>query len=168
MCSLGGIPGLDDGSVLEGLAVGRVCIFFFSSRRRHTRYWRDWSSDVCSSDLVASRTSLSRSWVSGRGGTTPCCAKAMAVASTAPIQMGRYRSPETSLSSTIGWFEGISTRTPITSTSRTRRAYLSHRGRSGASQTGLDQRGVQSHCEGGELAGCLLSAGAGRGIGGSA
>src|SRR3712207_3164946 len=27
--------------------------FFFSSRRRHTRYWRDWSSDVCSSDLVS-------------------------------------------------------------------------------------------------------------------
>src|SRR3712207_7644884 len=27
------------------------CLFFFSSRRRHTRYWRDWSSDVCSSDL---------------------------------------------------------------------------------------------------------------------
>src|SRR3712207_8054900 len=26
-------------------------VFFFSSRRRHTRYWRDWSSDVCSSDL---------------------------------------------------------------------------------------------------------------------
>src|SRR3712207_9533173 len=25
--------------------------FFFTSRRRHTRYWRDWSSDVCSSDL---------------------------------------------------------------------------------------------------------------------
>src|SRR5258707_404675 len=25
-------------------------MFFFSSRRRHTRYWRDWSSDVCSSD----------------------------------------------------------------------------------------------------------------------
>src|SRR5258707_11302529 len=24
---------------------------FISSRRRHTRYWRDWSSDVCSSDL---------------------------------------------------------------------------------------------------------------------
>src|SRR3712207_394046 len=29
-------------------------VFFFSSRRRHTRYWRDWSSDVCSSDLVSS------------------------------------------------------------------------------------------------------------------
>src|SRR5207245_7864694 len=25
--------------------------FFFSSRRRHTRCYRDWSSDVCSSDL---------------------------------------------------------------------------------------------------------------------
>src|SRR3712207_7885767 len=29
----------------------RYLFFFFSSRRRHTRYWRDWSSDVCSSDL---------------------------------------------------------------------------------------------------------------------
>src|SRR6266550_5264651 len=28
-----------------------VVIFFFSSRRRHTRCSRDWSSDVCSSDL---------------------------------------------------------------------------------------------------------------------
>src|SRR3712207_6930239 len=28
-----------------------LLFFFFSSRRRHTRYWRDWSSDVCSSDL---------------------------------------------------------------------------------------------------------------------
>src|SRR2546429_5559791 len=28
------------------------CIFFFSSRRRHTRCSRDWSSDVCSSDLL--------------------------------------------------------------------------------------------------------------------
>src|SRR3712207_8460583 len=30
----------------------RCISFFFSSRRRHTRYWRDWSSDVCSSDLL--------------------------------------------------------------------------------------------------------------------
>src|SRR6266496_4212708 len=35
------------------LALGRYvgCRFFFSSRRRHTRSLRDWSSDVCSSDL---------------------------------------------------------------------------------------------------------------------
>src|SRR5205809_3260884 len=30
-----------------------LSFFFFSSRRRHTRCSRDWSSDVCSSDLVA-------------------------------------------------------------------------------------------------------------------
>src|SRR5699024_11572777 len=29
-----------------------LCYFFFSSRRRHTRSKRDWSSDVCSSDLA--------------------------------------------------------------------------------------------------------------------
>src|SRR5439155_16828847 len=29
-------------------------VFFFSSRRRHTRWPRDWSSDVCSSDLGGS------------------------------------------------------------------------------------------------------------------
>src|SRR6266542_5946215 len=39
--------------------------FFFSSRRRHTRCYRDWSSDVCSSDL---------SWnalVAGKSGVGP-------------------------------------------------------------------------------------------------
>src|SRR5207249_9100867 len=32
------------------------CFFFFSSRRRHTRSKRDWSSDVCSSDLRNSKS----------------------------------------------------------------------------------------------------------------
>src|SRR2546429_6631959 len=41
------------GSVLDD---SRVSIpFFFSSRRRHTRCSRDWSSDVCSSDLQLER-----------------------------------------------------------------------------------------------------------------
>src|SRR2546430_11060369 len=31
---------------------GWCCVFFFSSRRRHTRFDCDWSSDVCSSDLL--------------------------------------------------------------------------------------------------------------------
>src|SRR5207253_6147788 len=37
-------------------------LFFFSSRRRHTRWPRDWSSDVCSSDLdqPAIKLSLAR------------------------------------------------------------------------------------------------------------
>src|SRR3712207_3492964 len=40
---------------------GKSCgLFFFSSRRRHTRYWRDWSSDVCSSDLAHFTTSTNR------------------------------------------------------------------------------------------------------------
>src|SRR5690606_626846 len=30
-----------------------IAAFFFSSRRRHTRFSRDWSSDVCSSDLAS-------------------------------------------------------------------------------------------------------------------
>src|SRR5271165_5617773 len=34
---------------------GYVFFFFFSSRRRHTRFSRDWSSDVCSSDLPEAR-----------------------------------------------------------------------------------------------------------------
>src|SRR3989442_14049917 len=36
-----------------------MIVFFFSSRRRHTRCGRDWSSDVCSSDLPTSETSVS-------------------------------------------------------------------------------------------------------------
>src|SRR5690606_39733625 len=32
--------------------------FFFSSRRRHTRFSRDWSSDVCSSDLTPKNSSI--------------------------------------------------------------------------------------------------------------
>src|SRR2546422_4364571 len=40
-------------SEVYSLACG---FFFFSSRRRHTRCSRDWSSDVCSSDLVLFQT----------------------------------------------------------------------------------------------------------------
>src|SRR3989440_6037383 len=39
-----------------------VCFFFFSSRRRHTRSDRDWSSDVCSSDLL-----ITPQWVGEEG-----------------------------------------------------------------------------------------------------
>src|SRR5207249_9606818 len=36
---------------------------FLSSRRRHTRSKRDWSSDVCSSDLTVAQTLLPERWV---------------------------------------------------------------------------------------------------------
>src|SRR6267154_2287085 len=32
--------------------IGNYFVFFFTSRRRHTRWTGDWSSDVCSSDLI--------------------------------------------------------------------------------------------------------------------
>src|SRR5689334_25234972 len=35
-------------------------MFFFSSRRRHTRWNCDWSSDVCSSDLAPARHPIER------------------------------------------------------------------------------------------------------------
>src|SRR2546430_11685984 len=41
-------------------------MYFFSSRRRHTRFDCDWSSDVCSSDLPHSQARASP------GGTRPC------------------------------------------------------------------------------------------------
>src|SRR5690606_40235946 len=37
-------------------------VFFFSSRRRHTRFSRDWSSDVCSSDLNTILLLVLASW----------------------------------------------------------------------------------------------------------
>src|SRR5690606_39654353 len=43
--------------------------FFFSSRRRHTRFSRDWSSDVCSSDLTCHGISLRLKQASSVGGT---------------------------------------------------------------------------------------------------
>src|ERR1039457_777172 len=39
-------------AMYRALAMSVVFFFFFSSRRRHTRLQGDWSSDVCSSDLV--------------------------------------------------------------------------------------------------------------------
>src|SRR5690606_39631922 len=44
--------------------------FFFSSRRRHTRFSRDWSSDVCSSDLLdwielGAQPAIRAAWLTG-------------------------------------------------------------------------------------------------------
>src|SRR5690606_40076177 len=42
-------------AVKVDIAFSTMHFFFFSSRRRHTRFSRDWSSDVCSSDLRLAR-----------------------------------------------------------------------------------------------------------------
>src|SRR5690349_9668530 len=44
-----GMPGIDGFEVANRIR-SEPRLFFFSSRRRHTRSLRDWSSDVCSSD----------------------------------------------------------------------------------------------------------------------
>src|SRR5690606_39863928 len=50
----------------------RWCLFF-SSRRRHTRFSRDWSSDVCSSDLPAENAAPAAGPASSwRPGPRPC------------------------------------------------------------------------------------------------
>src|SRR5476651_2751547 len=50
------------------MCVSCLIFFFFSSRRRHTRYWRDWSSDVCSSDLQPFRIGRQRECHGARAG----------------------------------------------------------------------------------------------------
>src|SRR5256885_10668253 len=47
------------------------CLFFFSSRRRHTRLQGDWSSDVCSSDLLALISSCAVLFQKGRKTVSP-------------------------------------------------------------------------------------------------
>src|SRR3712207_2881573 len=47
-------------------------VFFFSSRRRHTRYWRDWSSDVCSSDLPSLYEGLPVIGIEAQASGVPC------------------------------------------------------------------------------------------------
>src|SRR2546422_7233644 len=44
--------------ILYSLLCVSDLFFFFSSRRRHTRCSRDWSSDVCSSDLLGDGLAL--------------------------------------------------------------------------------------------------------------
>src|SRR2546422_5254079 len=49
-------------SVLWSFRAASIYLFFFSSRRRHTRCSRDWSSDVCSSDLLVLPILLGGDW----------------------------------------------------------------------------------------------------------
>src|SRR5438034_8850995 len=62
--------------------------FFFSSRRRHTRSLCDWSSDVCSSDLVT---------------LEPCaqCAGAIVLAKVARLVFGAY-DPKAGMAGSVG------------------------------------------------------------------
>src|ERR1035437_10605392 len=69
---------------------------FFSSRRRHTRYWSDWSSDVCSSDLVDLGVVEQRVLVEIRRSEREPC-----VIDDAHLRMDIHRRP-----AAIGWADG--------------------------------------------------------------
>src|SRR3712207_9099864 len=64
---------------------------FFSSRRRHTRYWRDWSSAVCSSDLASEPGGFATGPVGHRGPmpTTRPPSAALAGPSSGPLPTRR-------------------------------------------------------------------------------
>src|SRR5262245_65966971 len=68
--------------------------FFFSSRRRHTRCLSDWSSDVCSSDLIRCMTPSRK--VSSQPGTssTPKSSEPPGNPSAASTRLPRRRSEE--------------------------------------------------------------------------
>src|SRR5262249_56689955 len=65
----------------------RVILFFFSSRRRHTRLVSDWSSDVCSSDLFIAAKFLEAAKLILNN---PAAMKLVKEADAAGIQFGGY------------------------------------------------------------------------------
>src|SRR5437762_8978448 len=68
-------------------------IFFFSSRRRHTRYIGDWSSDVCSSDL-----SSVASWIRNRKKWRGFC---IAISLGSPLGMWAFLESEKGLTQSL-------------------------------------------------------------------
>src|SRR5690606_40656123 len=73
------------------LAVPIFSLFSFSSRRRHTSFSRDWSSDVCSSDLTAAVMPQRR--LTGITGNKPggTAATGLAADAVVPAPMGRVK-----------------------------------------------------------------------------
>src|SRR6266403_366718 len=72
-----------------------VFFFFFSSRRRHTRSLRDWSSDVCSSDL--SKANADRVLISGHDGGTGASPLSSIQAAGVPWEIGLAETQQTLL-----------------------------------------------------------------------
>src|SRR2546429_7051617 len=77
-------------------------VFFFSSRRRHTRCSRDWSSDVCSSDLGAPERSSSAVKVRPKMGLAPNVSKKFQLTRPPSTSSGRDRK-STRLNSSHGY-----------------------------------------------------------------
>src|SRR5215510_9506250 len=88
--------------------------FFFSSRRRHTRWPRDWSSDVCSSDLGAERVDVAGPGVdaqpvAGGGDDDPSTLRPLGPEVHAPEEQGYQDERERSADE----FDGNTARRPV-------------------------------------------------------
>src|SRR5258707_15674012 len=70
-------------------------VLFFPSRRRHTRYWRDWSSDVCSSDLVLGFLCGGETWTRVAGPIPSSPANSMAKGGPKTAGAPRPAAPQT-------------------------------------------------------------------------
>src|SRR5690606_7679848 len=82
---------------------------FFSSRRRHTRFSRDWSSDVCSSDLFAQVSKGGR--LAGNAGSAGAINGTVAVNAAIGIQIvitvGGRRCGFPGIDKTVAVFTGV-------------------------------------------------------------
>src|SRR5687768_17662749 len=68
----------------------KYVVFFFSSRRRHTRCSRDWSSDVCSSDLWERGEDAAR-LAALHGAIDACCGSLNLATDSRPLSRSEER-----------------------------------------------------------------------------
>src|SRR5438270_435283 len=93
-------------------SIGSNLSFFFSSRRRHTRFDCDWSSDVCSSDLIGHRAieRLSRAAAVPDSGRTVAEARTCAAALRAAVAV---RSDAADADAMIARFDSVIRSGPV-------------------------------------------------------
>src|SRR2546429_7537010 len=112
-------------------------MFFFSSRRRHTRCSRDWSSDVCSSDLLGERgMGFVQAMQVLEGGRIAMAAMAVGIADAALGQSVKYMNQRTAFGRTLAEVNGlqgvladVATEGEAARPLTPRAAYLQHAGR---------------------------------------
>src|SRR5256885_13670818 len=89
-----------------GVHLNLMYIFFFSSRRRHTRLQGDWSSDVCSSDLAILALPLGFLGLALAAQNEPAIPMLLLVLFSPGLKLAELITPEhhASLGATFGWF----------------------------------------------------------------
>src|SRR5256886_2504048 len=95
-----------------------MCVLFLSSRRRHTRFDCDWSSDVCSSDLVQRRGGASRT----RRLPTRCFPTSTSIWNSAPTGRDRGTQSSPARLAPVGSSPAVPTSVPRRSVTRARAA----------------------------------------------